>query len=178
MDAAGDSAGALPPFNLSCQVRRRCVSSCTELAVEAQADWWRQLLNTAATRKPSRAFHAGLFVDLLTRFTRLSFVLRGLRVQEGALWVSGEPCSCAPAKLAAVPFFGSATKWQLLFLHPPPSSSSCKQQLCLFLAVRATHGLQLPPGVGGACPACWPRTPPFKPHLTQDHHPALFQPHQ
>lgn len=105
MYAAGDSAGALPPFNLSCQVRRRCFYVCSELAAEVQLDRWGQLLNTAGTRKPSWAFHAGLFVDLLTRFSRLSFVLRVLRVQEDALWVSGEPCSHAPAKTHHCPFF-------------------------------------------------------------------------
>lgn len=88
---------------------------CSELAVELQLDRWGQLLITAGTRRLSWAFHQGLFVGVLTRFTRLSFVLRLLRVQEAALWVPGEPCSCAPAKLTAVPFFVTATKRKLLF---------------------------------------------------------------
>lgn len=55
-------------------------------------------------------------------------MLRVLCVQEDALWVSGEPCSSTPAKLTAVPFFVTATKWQLLFFF-----SSSKQQVCLFM---------------------------------------------
>lgn len=116
MYAAGDSAGALPPFNLSCQVRRWCSYICSELAVEARLDCWGQLLNTAGTRKallgfPRRLFFfSSFFVDLLTGFTRLSAVLRVLRVQKDALWVSAEPCSHAPAKLHGVPFH--QTKWQ------------------------------------------------------------------
>lgn len=199
MYAAGDSAGALPPFNLSCQVRRRCFYICSELAAEVQLDRWGQLLNTAGTRKPSWAFHAGLFVDLLTRFSRLSFVLRVLRVQEDALWVSGEPCSHAPAKLTTVPFFVTATKWQLLFFFSPLNSRSgsswdsftcCQAHTRPPAIQRAWWHLQ----ACGARPACLSRTLFFKllphlstarrhknmclgePELTQTHHPALFQP--
>lgn len=158
MYAAGDSAGALPPFNLSCQVRRRCFYIFSELAVEVQLNGWGQLLNTAGARKPSWAFHTGLFVDLLTRFSRLSFVLRVLRVQEDALWVSSEPCSHAPAKLTAVPLFVTAivAAFVSFFIF-----SSSKQQVCLFMElfylqsgtrVSSSHltCVVVPPGVWSA----------------------------
>lgn len=69
-----------------------------------------QLLDAAGTPKPSWAFHAGFFfVDLLTRFARLSFVLRVFRVLKDALWVSAEPYGGVPAKPTRVPSFITAT---------------------------------------------------------------------
>lgn len=54
---------------------------------------------------PCRLF----FADLLTRFARLSFVLRVFRVLKDALWVSAEPCRGVPAKPTRAPFFITAT---------------------------------------------------------------------
>lgn len=80
------------------------------------------------TKKPSWAFHAGLFVALVTRFTGLSFVLRRLRVQEDALWVSDEPCTCQTHRC---PFVHHPYKVEafVLFCFFPSS----KQQDCLLM---------------------------------------------
>lgn len=75
-------------------------------------------------------------MGLLTRFARLSFVLRVLRVLEDAFWVSTEPYSGAPAKPTRVPFFIAATnKVVALPPHFSPFFSffASKEQFCLFL---------------------------------------------
>lgn len=64
MYAAGDPAGALPPFNLSCQVRRWRSYICAELAAEVRLDCWgaaaRRSRNTEALLGfPCRLFLGG-----------------------------------------------------------------------------------------------------------------------
>lgn len=92
MYAAGDPAGALPPFNLSCQVRRWRSYICGELAAEVRLDCWGAAAPRSRNTEALLGFPGRLFsADLLTRFARLSFVPRVFRVLEDALWVSLNP---------------------------------------------------------------------------------------
>lgn len=114
------------------------------------------------------------FFDLLTRFSRLSFVLRVLHVQEDALWISGEPCIRAPAKLTSVPFLSSPLQSGsfCFFLLFPNNRSVCslnsftcsQAHTCLPAIQHAQRCLQ----AGWARPGCLPRTLPVKPlpHLS------------
>lgn len=101
---------------------------------------------------PGLSMPAFLFLDLLTRFARLSFVPRVFRVLKDALWVPAEPYRGVPAKLARVPFFIAATnKAAALF-------SGLSLPGVLFEAVRHTDVLQ-PLNVRGAAPRRAGRAP-------------------
>lgn len=125
------------------------------------ANWlWRcdsavggQLLDAAGTPKPSSAFHAGFFfADLLTRFARLSFVLRLFRVLKDALWVSAEPYRGVPAKPTRAPFFITATNKAaaLLLFYFSAQTAGLSLPGVVLTAVRHTDVLQPLSVHGGA----------------------------
>lgn len=158
MYAAGDPAGALPPFNLSCQVRRWRSYICAELAAEVRLDRW----GAAAPRSRSTKALLGLpcrlffffFPDLLTRFARLSFVLRVFRVLKDAFYRG------VPAKPTRVPFFITATNKAAAL--PPCFRTNCRL-VSSWSSFKCSQAHRCPPAIkrawcclqaSGARPAC------------------------
>lgn len=147
MYAAGDPAGALPPFNLSCQVRRWRSYICGELAAEVRLDCWGAAAPRSRNTEALLGFPGRLFsADMLTRFARLSFVPRVFRVLEDALWVSLNPTAAylpnPPVSLFSSPLQTKRQRFCRVFFFSSGKTAGLSLPGVLLTAVRHTDVLQ------------------------------------